>query len=136
MPLTIGLGEPSAPNGNRVARVNIAWYSAGFSVAKLLYRVGDPGQHLLGFSGTASRLAEGFCELAETLQCDGLDDVFHGCEVLVEHWLAVLDLGGQPTGRNRIPALALGKGAGRCGDESAAGSAITKQAVCDGHAQR
>ena len=116
--------------------MNIASYSTGFSAAKVLYAWATRLNASSGPPAPPRAVPQGFGELAETLQCDGLDDVFHRCEVLVEHRLAVLDLGGQPTGGDRIPALALGKGAGRCDDESATGSAITEPTVCDGHAVR
>ena len=47
-------------------------------------------------------------ELAEPVVGDGLSDLFHAGEVLVQHRLAVLDLGGQPTGGDGIPAVGLG----------------------------
>ena len=112
-PADNGTGVSSAPNRNRVVRVNIASYSAGFSVANLLYASATRRNSCSGPPAPRRAVAEGLGELAETLECDGLDDVLHRREVLVEHWLAVLDLRGQPAGGDRIPALELGKGAGR-----------------------
>jgi hypothetical protein len=72
-------------------------------------------------------------ELAEPVDGDGLSDVFHAGDVLVQHRLAVFDLGGQPTCGDGIPAFGLGQLAGRCDDQPSAGGPLTLTAILDGH---
>jgi hypothetical protein len=79
-------------------------------------------------------LGEDLGELGEPLQGDGLDEVLHRGEVLVDHRLAVLDLGGQPARRHRLPALPLGEQSGGGGDEPTAGVALAGPTVRGGHA--
>ena len=94
--------------------------------------MGDPVQLFSGIVSAASS-AQGLGKFGETLQSDGLDDVLHRPEVLVEHRLAVLDLGRQPAGGHGVPSLLLGYGARRLADETATGGALTQATVLDGH---
>ena len=48
--------------------------------------------------GAGAGCAELFGEFAKSIERDGRGDLVHAREVLVEHGLAVLDLGGQPPG--------------------------------------
>ena len=95
-------------------------------------RVGEPAQR-----SAADRRRGGpwqrVGEFAEPLEGEGLDDVLHRCEVLVEHRLAVLDLGRQSAGGDRVPALALGQRAGRRGDQAATGGPLPKPSIRNTH---
>jgi hypothetical protein len=53
--------------------------------------------------------------------------------VLVEHGLAVLDLGGQSPGGDSIPAFCLGLLAGGTDDQSTTSGAFSLAAVLDAH---
>ena len=72
-------------------------------------------------------------ELAEPVDGDGISDLFHAGEVLVQDGLAVFDLGGQPTGGDGIPAFGLGQLAGRRDDQLSAGRPLALTAIFDGH---
>jgi hypothetical protein len=53
--------------------------------------------------------------------------------VLVEHGLAVLDLGGQPPGGDSIPAFGLRQLTGGTDDQSPTGGAFSLAAILDTH---
>ena len=72
-------------------------------------------------------------EFAEPVDSDGISDLLHAGEVLVEDGLAVFDLGGQATGGDGIPAFGLGQPAGRCDDQLSASRPLALPAIFDGH---
>ena len=82
---------------------------------------------------TAARRRERVGEFAESLDGDRRDDALHAGEVLVEHRLAVFDLGGQPAGGDGVPALLFGQLARRGGDQLASGGSLALPAILDGH---
>jgi len=59
--------------------------------------------------------------------------LIHAGEVFVQHGLAVFDLGGQPTGGHRVPAVGLGQLAGRGDDQPSAGGPVALATIGDGH---
>ena len=69
----------------------------------------NPGQGVAGRAGAGAGGPNHVGELAEPVDGDGISDLFHAGEVLVQDRLAVFDLGGQPTGGDGIPAFGLGQ---------------------------
>src|SRR6185312_126263 len=65
---------------------------------------GNPADLVVRRGATATGGAQRRGELAKALQGNSFDDVVHRPEMLVEHRLAVLDLGGQPACGDRVPA--------------------------------
>ena len=96
-------------------------------------RVGDSRQGVPAVGSTAARRRERVGELTESLHGDGGDDSVHAGEVLVQHRLAVLDLGGKPAGGDGVPALVFGELACGVGDELASRGPVPGPAVFDGH---
>ena len=96
-------------------------------------RVGDSRQGVSAVGGTAARRRERVGELAESLHGDGGDDSVHAGEVFVQHRLAVLDLGGKPTGGDGVPALDFGDLACGVGNELASRGPVPSPTVFDGH---
>jgi hypothetical protein len=97
--------------------------------------VGNPGQRPFGRAGARAGGPNDLGELAEPLDGDGIGDLFHALKVLVQHRLAVLDFGRQPTGGHRVPALGFGQRASRCDDQLPAGGALTRPAILNGHTE-
>ena len=97
-------------------------------------RVGNSGQRIPAVGRAAAGRGQRVAEFGETLNGDRRDDAFHAGEMLVEHGLAVLDLGGQPAGGDGVPALFFGQLASRGGDEPATSGSFARSAVLDGHA--
>ena len=127
-------GVSVAANRSVVARVNIASNKTGLSCGKPDERVGNSRHGVRAVDRAAARRGQRVGEFAESLDGDRGDDVFHAGEVLVEHRLAVFDLGGQPAGGDGVPALLLGQRASGGGDQLAAGGALARAAIFDGHA--
>src|SRR5262249_6953433 len=75
-------------------------------------------------------------ELAEPVDGDGIGDLFHAGEVLVQDRLAVFDLGGQPTCGDGVPAFGLGQLASRCDDQPSTGGPLAFAPILDGHTRR
>ena len=95
--------------------------------------VRDAGQGGVSRIGVGARRPHRFGELAEAVDGDGVSDLFHAGEVLVQHGLAVLDLGGQPARGHGVPAFGLGQGAGGGDDQLPAGGPLTLSAIVSGH---
>ena len=95
----------------------------------------NPGQGVAGRRGAGAGGPSHIGELAEPVDGDGISDLFHAGEVLVQNRLAVFDLGGQPTCGDGIPAFGLGQLAGRCDDQLSAGGPLTVTAILNGHTQ-
>ena len=72
-------------------------------------------------------------ELIEPVDGDSISDVFHTGEVLVQHGLAVFDLGGQPTRGDGVPSFGLGQPAGCRDDQLSSGRPLALTAILDGH---
>jgi hypothetical protein len=92
-----------------------------------------PGQGVAGRACAGAGGPNHIGELAEPFDGDGIGDLLHAGEVFVQHRLAVLDLGGQPTGGDGIPAFGLGQLAGRCDDQPSAGGPHTLTTIFDSH---
>src|SRR6202042_2902156 len=92
------------------------------------------GQRVPTVGRAAARCGERAAEFGESLDCDRRDDVLHAGEVLVEHRLAVFDLGRQPACGDGVPAFLFGQRACRGGDELASGGSFARPAILDGHA--
>ena len=72
-------------------------------------------------------------ELAEPVDGDGIGELLHAREVLVQDGLAVFDLGGQPTCGDGIPAFGLGQLASGGDDQPSASGALSLTTILDGH---